>query len=128
LQVAVEAWIDRQNTDVAEQQGVAIGGGTRDEGGADTSAGAGPVIDDHRSSSVSEIFSATERARMSVRPPGVNGTTIVMFADGQGVCAHTQRGASEAAAAAEARPRMLRRRTVQPSHFFGDDLRLRPLR
>src|SRR5690348_16964676 len=77
-----------------------------------------------------EIFSPTERARMSVRPPGVNGTTIVMFADGQGacvgVCAHAQRGASDAVAAAEARPRTLRRCTVPP--LFDAHLRLRPLK
>ena len=61
------------------------------------------------------ILSPTERARMSVKPPGVNGTTMEMFADGQAGCAHAHRGASEAAAAAEARPRTPRRRTALSS-------------
>src|SRR5262249_17917080 len=71
-----------------------------------------------------EIFSPTERAKMSVRPPGVNGTTIVIFADGQPVCAHAQRGTSEAATVAEAKPRTWRRRTcpllfLAPIGAFG---------
>ena len=59
------------------------------------------------------IFSPTDRARMSVSPPGVNGTTTVMFVDGHADCANAKRGTREAAAAAGAKPRTSRRRTAR---------------
>src|SRR5581483_6885832 len=64
--------------------------------------------------SVGAILSATDRARMSVSPPGVNGTTIEMLAEGQAGSADAMRGAIEAAAAAEASFRTSRRSTADP--------------
>jgi prepilin-type processing-associated H-X9-DG protein len=49
---------------------------------------------------------------MSVSPPGVNGTTTVMFADGHADCASAKHGMKDAAAAEGTKPRTSRRRTA----------------